>query len=87
MKELLVIRVRIKSFVKKPTNGGTPAIEKIKIVIVVTKKLLKLKPVNDCRVLSEVVIVLKSVQKSATKDMLYTNMYVKSNVLLSVNRL
>jgi len=47
VKELLVIRVRIKSFVKKPTNGGTPAIEKIKIVIVVTKKLLKLKPVND----------------------------------------
>jgi hypothetical protein len=45
--ELLVIKVKIKSFVKKPTNGGTPAIEKIKIVIVVTKKLLKLNPAND----------------------------------------
>lgn len=60
----------MKSFVKKPTNGGTPAIEKIKIVIVVTKKLLKLKPVKDWSVFSEVVIVLKSVQKRAIKDML-----------------
>ena len=60
----------MKSLVKKPTKGGTPAIEKIKIVIVVTKKLLKLKPVKDCKVFKEVVIVLKSVQKSATNDIL-----------------
>ena len=63
----------MKSFVKKPTKGGTPAIEKIRIVIVVRKKLLKLKPVNDCRVFRDVVIVLKSVQKRVIKDMLYTN--------------
>ena len=70
---MFVINVNIKSFVKKPTKGGTPAIEKIKIVIVVKKKLLKLKPVNDCKVFNEVVIVLKSVQKRVIKDILYTN--------------
>jgi hypothetical protein len=37
----------MKILVRNPINGGTPAIEKIKIVVVVKKKLLKLKPVND----------------------------------------
>ena len=50
--ELLVSKVRIKSFEKKPMKGGTPAIEKSKIVIVNKKKLLKLKLLNDCRVLN-----------------------------------
>jgi hypothetical protein len=60
----------MKSFVKNPTNGGTPAIEKIRMVIVVRKKLLKLKPVKDWSVFSDVVIVLKSVQNKTIKDIL-----------------
>jgi|TARA_B110000208_G_scaffold183235_1_gene235734 hypothetical protein len=32
-KELFVINVKMKSFEKKPINGGTPAIENSKIVV------------------------------------------------------
>tara|TARA_B110000503_G_scaffold102560_1_gene153175 strand:- start:1906 stop:2052 length:147 start_codon:yes stop_codon:yes gene_type:complete len=45
--ELLVKRVRMKSFEKNPTNGGTPAMENNKIVIAIKKKLLKLKLLKD----------------------------------------
>jgi hypothetical protein len=42
----------MKSFEKKPIKGGTPAIEKRRIVIVIKKKLLKLKLLNECKVLN-----------------------------------
>ena len=68
--ELLVKRVNMKSLEKKPTNGGTPAIEKSKIVIVIKKKLLKLKLLNDCSVLNWDNTVLKSTQKRVMSDVL-----------------
>jgi hypothetical protein len=68
--ELLVTSVSINILVKKPTNGGTPAIDSRSIVVVVRKKLLKLNPVNDCKVLTLVVTVLNMTQKRVTNDML-----------------
>jgi hypothetical protein len=65
-----VSRVSIKSFEKNPTKGGTPAIEKSKIVIVIKKKLLKLKLLKDCRVLNWVKTVLKRAQKSVIREVL-----------------
>lgn len=73
-KELLVSRVNIKSLEKKPIKGGTPAIENSRIVIVIKKKLLKLKLLNDCKVLNCVNTVLKSTQKSVISEVLYINM-------------
>ena len=67
-------------------KGGTPAIEKSKIVMVNKKKLLKLKLLNDCRVLNWVSTVLNSSQKSVINEVLYINIYVKRSILLSENR-
>ena len=67
---LLVSKVSMKSFEKKPINGGTPAIEKMISVIVVKKKLLKLKPWNDWSVLNFVSVELNRVQNNAIKDIL-----------------
>lgn len=61
------------SLEKKPIKGGTPAIEKSRIVIVNKKKLLKLKLLNDCKVLNWVKIVLKSSQNNVINDVLYIN--------------
>jgi hypothetical protein len=49
---LFVRRVRIKSLEKNPIKGGTPAIESKRIVITIKKKLLKLKLLNECKVLN-----------------------------------
>lgn len=84
--ELLVRRVRMKSFEKNPTNGGTPAMENNKIVIAIKKKLLKLKLLKDWRVLNCDRTVLKSTQKSVMSDVLYMNMYVNNITLLSEKR-
>ena len=59
---------------KKPTKGGTPAIEKSNIVIVSKKKLLKLKLLNEWRVLNCVKTVLKSTQNRVINDVLYISM-------------
>ena len=67
---LLVSRVSMNNFEKNPTNGGTPAIEKIINVIVVMKKLLKLKPWKDWSVLNFVSVELNKVQKRTIKDTL-----------------
>ena len=72
--ELFVKRVRINNFEKKPIKGGTPAIENNSIVIANKKKLLKLKLLNDCKVLNWVNTVLNNNQKRVIKDVLYTNM-------------
>ena len=80
MKELLVSKVKINNFEKKPTNGGTPAIEKIISVIMVKKKLLKLKPWNDCKVLNLVNVELNKVQKRAIREKLYISIYENKRI-------
>jgi hypothetical protein len=69
-----VSNVRIKSLEKNPIKGGTPAIENRRIVIVIKKKLLKLKLLNECRVLNCVKTVLKRTQNSVISEVLYINM-------------
>jgi hypothetical protein len=63
----------MKSLEKNPIKGGTPAMEKRRIVMVIRKKLLKLKLLNECRVLNCVNTVLKRTQKSVISEVLYIN--------------
>jgi len=51
-------------------KGGTPAIENNSIVMVIRKKLLKLKLLNDCKVLNCVNTVLNNTQKRVISDVL-----------------
>jgi hypothetical protein len=69
-----VSSVNIKSLEKNPIKGGTPAIENNRIVIVIKKKLLKLKLLNECKVLNCVSTVLNRTQKSVISEVLYINM-------------
>jgi len=75
------------SLLKKPTNGGTPAIENNNIVKTSKWKLLKWKLLNECKVLNFVRIVVNKVQKSSIREVLYKNMYVNIKILLSQVRL
>lgn len=69
-KELFVKSVNINSLEKKPTNGGTPAIENSKMVIVIKKKLLKLKLLKDWSVLNCDSTVLNNTQKRVISEVL-----------------
>ena len=60
----------MKSLEKKPMKGGTPAIENKSIGVNVREKELKLKPLNEWRVLNLVVTTLNKVQNSVIKDVL-----------------
>jgi hypothetical protein len=70
VKALLVKSVNINNFEKNPTNGGTPAIENMIRVIEVKKKLLKLKPWKDCKVLNLVSVELNNVQNKIIREKL-----------------
>ena len=71
---MLVSKVNINSFEKKPIKGGTPAIENNNIVIVIKEKLLKLKLLKECSVLNWVSTVLNNTQNNDIREVLYMNM-------------
>ena len=58
------------NLLKKPTKGGTPAIEKSKIVRVNKLKLVKLKLLKEWSVLNFVKITLNNVQNNKINEVL-----------------
>ena len=60
----------IKSLEKKPTKGGTPAIENKHTVIKNKEGESKLYWENECKVLDLVVIFIRMLQKKITKVVL-----------------
>lgn len=62
------------NFEKKPMKGGTPAIENSNIVTLKSKKLSKLKLLNECNVLNWVKTVLNISQNKVSREELYMNM-------------
>ncbi len=64
-----------KSLEKNPTNGGTPASEKIKMVMKNKWKLSKLKRENEYKVFISLFTNEKNTQNKPITDKLYMNMY------------
>jgi hypothetical protein len=66
----LINKIKISSLEKKPKKGGTPAIDKNKIVITKTKKKLYFKSVNECKVFELEFMNCVKVQNNIIKEKL-----------------
>jgi hypothetical protein len=62
--------IKINNLEKKPTNGGTPAIENKTIVITDKKKKLNFKSLKECRVLKLKLTYCFKVQKINRSEIL-----------------
>lgn len=76
--------IKIKSFEKKPTNGGIPAMESKEIIRSLVETCVPLKWVSEYRVLRFVRESWNNVVNSTNKAKLYIKTYDQSNSTVDV---